>query len=97
MFSHIQLGARDLPAMIAFYEAVLPEIGLVRITEDEDDGGPDGAGWQMPGMRWPQFYVQLPYNRAPASPGNGDPSKRLCPVASTCASGVESGTRCRGL
>lgn len=71
MFSHIQLGARDLPAMIAFYEAVLAQLGLVRITGEDDDGGPDGAGWQMPGMRWPQFYVQLPFNRAAASPGNG--------------------------
>lgn len=70
MFSHIQLGARDLRAMIAFYAAVLPHLGLIRLP-DEDDGGPAGAGWQAPGRPWPQFYVQLPYNGLPASPGNG--------------------------
>jgi len=34
MFSHIQLGARDLPLMIAFYGAVLAELGLVRMADD---------------------------------------------------------------
>ena len=48
MFSHIQLGARDLTSMIAFYEAVLAPLGLERMP-DEDDGGPAGAGWQRPG------------------------------------------------
>lgn len=70
MFSHIQLGARDLAAMLAFYDAVLPCLGLVRMPQ-ENDGGPAGAGWQLPGRAWPQFYVQLPFNGLPASCGNG--------------------------
>lgn len=70
MFSHIQIGARDLAAMITFYDAVLAELGLVRLPED-DDGGPAGAGWCAPGMAWPQFYVQLPFNGLAASSGNG--------------------------
>lgn len=70
MFSHIQLGARDLGAMITFYAAVLPHLGLVRLP-DEDDSGPPGAGWIAPGKPWPQFYVQLPFNGLPASAGNG--------------------------
>lgn len=70
MFSHIQLGARDLHAMIAFYAAVLPHLGLVRMPE-EDDGGPAGAGWRAPDKPWPQFYVQLPFNGQQASAGNG--------------------------
>lgn len=70
MFSHIQLGARDLTSMIAFYEAVLAPLGLERMP-DEDDGGPAGAGWQRPGKPWPQFFVQKPFNGLPATWGNG--------------------------
>lgn len=70
MFSHIQLGARDLPAMIRFYDAVLATLGLVRMPDDHD-GGPGGAGWQRPDRDWPQFYVQLPFNGLPATWGNG--------------------------
>ncbi len=70
MFSHIQVGARDLPAMVAFYDSVLGLLGWVRLLDDED-GGPPGAGWHRPGTKWPQFYVQQPYNGLPATSGNG--------------------------
>lgn len=43
MFSHIQIGARDLPAMVAFYDAVLGCLGLVRLPS-ENDSGPPGEG-----------------------------------------------------
>jgi len=70
MFSHIQLGARELARMVAFYDAVLAALGLVRM-DDEDDGGPPGAIWHRPGVRWPQFVVQQPWNGLPATWGNG--------------------------
>lgn len=70
MFSHIQVGARDLPKMIAFYEQVLAVLGLQRMP-DESDGGPAGAGWIVPGKPWQQFFVQLPFNGLPATWGNG--------------------------
>ena len=70
MFSHIIVGARDLDVMIPFYEAVLGALGLERMPE-EDDGGPAGVGWQLPGRRWPQFFVQQPFNGLPATCGNG--------------------------
>lgn len=70
MFSHIQIGARDLPKMIAFYDRVFSILGLIRMPE-ENDGGPAGMGWQRPGQRWPQVFVQLPFNGLPASSGNG--------------------------
>lgn len=70
MFSHIQIGARDLPRMIAFYDAVLAPLGLFR-APDADDNGPPGAGWHKPGSGWPFFYVQLPFNGLPATWGNG--------------------------
>ncbi|WP_213877088.1 VOC family protein [Pseudomonas sp. dw_358] len=70
MFSHIQLGARDLPSMIAFYDAVLVHMGLTRMPE-HNDSGPAGAGWRLPGQSWPQFFIQLPFNGQPATWGNG--------------------------
>lgn len=70
MFSHIILGARDLARQTAFYDAVLPHLGLVH-REAEDDGGPAGSLWTEPGQDWPQFRVQLPYDRRPATWGNG--------------------------
>jgi catechol 2,3-dioxygenase-like lactoylglutathione lyase family enzyme len=70
MFSHIQIGARDLPKMIAFYDRIFSILGLIRMPE-ENDGGPAGMGWQRPGQRWPQVFVQLPFNGLPASSGNG--------------------------
>ncbi|MCS0495344.1 VOC family protein [Ancylobacter sp. MQZ15Z-1] len=70
MFSHIILGARDLGRLSAFYDAVLAPLGLIR-AEAEDDGGPPGAMWVLPGRRWPQFFVQMPFNGLPATWGNG--------------------------
>lgn len=70
MFSHIQVRARDLQAMVAFYDLVLGLLGWVRLLDEEDDG-PPGAGWHRPGTKWPQFYVQQPYNGLPATSGNG--------------------------
>lgn len=70
MYSHIQIGARDVPALAVFYDGVLATLGLVRIVHDEDRG-PAGAGWQRPGLYWPQFYIQSPINGLPATWGNG--------------------------
>ncbi|WP_249673284.1 VOC family protein [Pseudomonas abieticivorans] len=70
MFSHIQVGARDLPRMVDFYEQVLGELGLERMADDSDSG-PPGIGWQLPGQDWPQFFVQQPFNGLPATWGNG--------------------------
>lgn len=77
MFSHIIVGARDLGVMIPFYEAILRPLGLERMP-DENDGGPDGAGWQSPHQRWPQFFVQQPFNGLPATWGNGSQVSFAC-------------------
>lgn len=34
MFSHIQLGVRDLTRMQQFYDSVLAELGLVWVAEE---------------------------------------------------------------
>jgi catechol 2,3-dioxygenase-like lactoylglutathione lyase family enzyme len=68
MFSHVMLGARDLARLVAFYDAVLAPLGLVRRREPGDGGG---ACWLRPGERMPQFFVQAPFDGQPATAGNG--------------------------
>lgn len=70
MFSHVNVGARDLLGLAAFYDAVLAPLGLVR-AEGGTVGGRPGLLWQRPGQRWPQFCVQPPFNGLPATWSNG--------------------------
>lgn len=71
MFSHVTVGARDLARMGAFYDAALAPLGLRRRWEGQEGGGPPGIGWAAPGVRLPTFVVTEPWDRAPASAGNG--------------------------
>ena len=70
MFSHIIVGARDMDRATRFYDAALAPLGLERMPR-EDDGGPDGEYWCRPGRRWPQFWVQFPFDGRTATAGNG--------------------------
>lgn len=70
MFSHVMLGANELPRMVRFYDAVLEPLGLERASEPADEN-PAGVIWQRPGRRWPQFAVHAPFDGNPASVGNG--------------------------
>jgi len=70
MYTHIQIGARDWPLLVAFYDAVLAPLGLRR-EHDPQDAGPAGVIWRMPGKRWPSFVVAPPFNGLPATWGNG--------------------------
>lgn len=77
MFAHIQLGVRDLKAMTAFYDAVLGEVGLSRVT-DLAHVGPAGVIWRSPGSRWPQFVINLPFDGMPSTTANGSQVSFLC-------------------
>lgn len=70
MFSHVTVGCQDIARAAAFYDAVLIPLGLVR-RPVSPDGGPAAACWIDPGHTLPRFYVYSPYNREPATPGNG--------------------------
>lgn len=70
MYAHIQLGARDLDRMAAFYDAVLRPLGLARVTP-LDRIGAAGVVWQKPGQRWPQFVIHRPFDGQPATTANG--------------------------
>ncbi|MBD0270463.1 MAG: VOC family protein [Acetobacteraceae bacterium] len=95
MFSHVMFGARDLARMGAFYDAVLAPLGLRRRWEGSDDGGPPGVGWAAPGTRVPTFFVQEPWDRTPASAGNGCMAAFLAPsqeaVRAAHAAGLAAG------
>lgn len=77
IYSHVMVGANDIARQIAFYDAVLAAVGLVRSwTGDEnelpgDENELPGATWTRPEERWPQFCVQAPFDGRPASVGNG--------------------------
>jgi len=85
MFSHIQIGAKDLPLLAAFYDRVLPELGLVRKTA-LDDIGPAGIIWARPAQRWPQFVVNYPFNGLPATWANGGQVSFAAPSQEAVAS-----------
>ena len=65
MLHAVSVGTDDLERSIAFYDAVLGILGVVRLMQVETE-----AGYGLPGGQ-PLFYVNLPYNKEPASFGNG--------------------------
>ena len=66
MFSHMTIGASDLPRAIAFYDVVLAPLGIERLPVKYATW----ASWQRPGEA-PKLWVGLPFNNLPAHPGNG--------------------------
>jgi catechol 2,3-dioxygenase-like lactoylglutathione lyase family enzyme len=79
MFSHIIVGTRDLRRAEAFYDAVLPLIGLKR-RQVIPDGGPESACWISPNRALPRFYVSMPFNGQPATVANGSMVAFLAPT-----------------
>ncbi len=68
MISHVHVGVSDYDRALAFYSAVLGELGLKRRFADGERGW---AGWMMPGVARPLFLIGLPFDRGTASSGNG--------------------------
>ena len=94
MFSHVTVGASDLERSANFYDALLIPLGLKR-RPVTPDGGPSAACWVSPGPILPRFYVYSPYNRRPASAGNGSMVAFLAPsskaVDAAYAAGIAAG------
>lgn len=78
MYAHIQLGVRNIEAMTAFYDAVLAELGIFRVTE-LGRIGPAGIVWRLPHARWPQFVINKPFNGEPPTIANGSQVSFLAP------------------
>lgn len=69
VLSHVSLGTCDMNRSLAFYDAVMATIGATRQEEIVlDDSGPVAVAY---GKAFPEFWIQLPDNRQPASVGNG--------------------------
>lgn len=63
MIHHVSVGTNDLARARAFYDAVLPAVGMALVKEEDSAGHYGGATLQ--------FSVLRPVDGAPASPGNG--------------------------
>jgi len=70
MFSHTILGTRDLPASIAFYDALLTPLGINRVPVLAQNESVL-ACWKDASSPTPMFYVCVPLNEEPATIGNG--------------------------
>ena len=66
MIGYVVLGTNDLPRATAFYDALLAEMGVKRLMEF----GGRGYGWAA-AMDKPMLCIMTPYDRKPASVGNG--------------------------
>lgn len=68
MYSHVTLGSNDLDRGIAFYDAVLRPLGLVRAQGDAQQGF---AGYAPAGATTCAFWLLRPLDGQVAHPGNG--------------------------
>ncbi|MBR8652783.1 VOC family protein [Achromobacter sp. Marseille-Q0513] len=80
MFSHITVGVSDLTRASVFYDAILQPLGL-RQRPVTPDGGPESRCWILPGSTLPRFYAYSPFDRKPATVGNGSMVAFLAPDA----------------
>ena len=96
MFSHVTVGTTNLQAAIAFYDAILLPLGLVQ-RQVTPDGGPKAACWVSPNHSLPRFYVYMPFNRQPATAGNGSMTAFLASsraaVDRSYSAGINAGGR----
>jgi catechol 2,3-dioxygenase-like lactoylglutathione lyase family enzyme len=66
MLRYVNLGSNDLAAAGRFYDAVLGTLGLVRLRTQQHD-----LGYGPPGDAVVRLWVLTPFDRRPASFGNG--------------------------
>lgn len=64
MLHHVSVGVSDVSRAAAFYDRVLGALGYKRVMEFM----PYAVAY---GDKLPEFWVQLPQNRLPATVGNG--------------------------
>ena len=72
MYSHVTVGTSDMAGAGAFYDAVLATLGTTSFTEGKHHSGYGEA-------RSAQFWVLSPFDRQPATSGNGTHVAFLAP------------------
>ena len=80
MLSHIHIGIADYDRALAFYSALLSELGLQLRFAERDKGW---AGWQSPGVARPLFLIGRPFDGRPADAGNGQMIALIAPDRAT--------------
>jgi catechol 2,3-dioxygenase-like lactoylglutathione lyase family enzyme len=97
MLSHVYVGVGDFERALAFYTAVLSELGWV---SKFIDGDRPWAGWKPPAEDRPLFLIGSPYDGEPAAPGNGQMIALLAPsraaVDAFHAAALAHGGTCEG-
>jgi catechol 2,3-dioxygenase-like lactoylglutathione lyase family enzyme len=63
MIHHVSVGTNDLRRSKRFYDAILPIVGILPLSEAED-----GIGYASGTFH---FSMQVPIDGKPATPGNG--------------------------
>lgn len=64
IISHVSLGTNNYAAARAFYDKVMPTIGVKRVMEHE-------AVAAAYGKAFPEFWIQQPFDGGEANVGNG--------------------------
>ena len=95
MFSHITVGVSDLERAGRFYDAILIPLGLVQ-RKVTPDGGPAALCWIVPDQTLPRFYAYEPFNRQPASAGNGTMIAFLAPSPAAVDAAFDAGIAAGG-
>ena len=67
--SHITLGSNDLEGSRAFYEGLLPLLGIERLPAEETPG--EDFAFGLAATRLPNVFLQKPFDGRPATWGNG--------------------------
>ena len=76
MISHVTIGTSDFTRAFAFYEGLLPLLGLVLKFSEADRSF---AGWMRPDAPRPLFLLTRPFDGRPHAPGNGQMIALLAP------------------
>jgi catechol 2,3-dioxygenase-like lactoylglutathione lyase family enzyme len=63
ILSHVSLGTNDFERATAFYDRILPTLGCRRVMAH-----PGAVAY---GKRYPELWVQTPFDGGPATVGNG--------------------------
>lgn len=75
MFTYVCLGTNDLERSTRFYDAVLATLDLQRCDTSGEPSWDGWAGWgtyEDQGRKQDALWVCLPFDGAPATPGNGN-------------------------
>jgi catechol 2,3-dioxygenase-like lactoylglutathione lyase family enzyme len=74
VLSYVYFGTNDLERATGFYDAVLTPLGMARCVTGDAEWDQVASGWGLyanDGMQELGFWIGIPFNREPATAGNG--------------------------